>query len=139
MTLLVAIGNTLRRDDGAGHRVLELLDLPAEVQTLSCHQLTPEISEDIAAADTVVFIDADLNPGPAQLEPLEPGAGLNPLGGHFLRPQELLAIAQHLFAFRGKAWLCHIPGEDFGEGEGLSPMAEANSRAAAHLIQRLIH
>jgi hydrogenase maturation protease len=140
MTLLVAIGNTLRRDDGAGHRVLELLELPAEVQTLSCHQLTPEMSEEIAAADTVVFIDADVNPGPAQLEPLEPGAGLNPLGGHFLRPQELLAIAQRLFSFRGVAWLCHVPGDDFGDGEGLSPTAEANARAAALLIQRrLIH
>jgi hydrogenase maturation protease len=140
MTLLVAIGNTLRRDDGAAHRVLELLELPAGVQTTSCHQLTPELSEEIGAADTVIFIDADVNPGSAKLEPLEPGAGLNPLGGHFLRPQELLAIAQRLFAFQGKAWLCHVPGADFGDGEGLSPMAEANARAAAQLIRpRLIH
>ena len=136
MTLLVAIGNTLRRDDGAAHRVLELLELPAGVESISCHQLTPEMSEEIAAADAVVFIDADVNPGTAQLEPLEPGAGLNPLGGHFLRPQELLAIAQRLFAFRGVAWLCHVPGADFGEGEGLSPVAEANARAAAQLIRR---
>jgi len=140
MTLLVAIGNTLRRDDGAAHRVLELLPLSAGVETLCCHQLTPEMSEEIGAADTVVFIDADVNPGPARLEPIEPGAGLNPLGGHFLRPQELLAIAQRLFAFRGEAWLCHVPGADFGDGEGLSPVAEANARAAAQLIrQRLIH
>jgi hydrogenase maturation protease len=138
MTLLVAIGNTLRRDDGAAHRVLELLELPAGVESISCHQLTPEMSEEIAAADTVVFIDADVNPGPAQLEPLEPGAGLNPLGGHFLQPQELLAIAQRLFAFRGEAWLCHVPGVDFGDGEGLSPMAEANARAAAQLIRQQI-
>ncbi len=136
MTLLVAIGNTLRRDDGAAHRVLELLELPAGVPTISCHQLTPEMSEEIAAADAVVFIDADVNPGAAQLESLESGAGLNPLGGHFLRPQELLAIAQRLFAFRGEAWLCHVPGTDFGEGEGLSPVAEANARAAAQLIRR---
>jgi len=139
MMLLIAIGNTLRRDDGAAHRVLEHLELPAGVEAISCHQLTPEMSEEIALADTVIFIDADVNPGPAQLEPIEPGAGLNPLGGHFLTPQEVLAIAQRLFAFRGVAWLCHVPGEDFGEGEGLSPMAEANARAAAQLLQRLIH
>jgi hydrogenase maturation protease len=138
MTLLVAIGNTLRRDDGAAHRVLELLELPAGIKSISCHQLTPEMSEEIAAADAVVFIDADVNPGPAQLEPLEPGAGLNPLGGHFLQPQELLAIAQRLFAFRGVAWLCHVPGADFGDGEELSPMAEANARAAARLIRQQI-
>jgi hydrogenase maturation protease len=136
MTLLVAIGNTLRRDDGAAHRVLELLELPAGAEAISCHQLTPEMSEEIAAADTVIFIDADVNPGTAQLESIEPGAGLNPLGGHFVRPQELLAIAQRLFAFRGVAWLCHVPGADFGDGEGLSPTAEANSRAAAQLIRR---
>jgi hydrogenase maturation protease len=139
MTLLVAIGNTLRRDDGAAHRVLELLELPAEVEAISCHQLTPELSEEIGSVDTVVFIDADVNPGLAQLEPIESGACLNPLGGHFLRPQELLAIAQRLFAFQGKALLCHVPGEDFGEGEGLSPVAEANAHVAAKLVQRLIH
>ena len=140
MTLLVAIGNTLRRDDGAAHRVLELLELPAGVQAISCHQLTPEMSEEIGAADTVVFVDADVNLGTVRLKRLEPGAGLNPLGGHFLRPEELLAIAQRLFAFRGEAWLCHVPGADFGDGEGLSPVAEANAREAAQLIrQRLIH
>src|SRR5512141_2236579 len=106
MTLLVAIGNTLRRDDGAAHRVLELLELPAGIDSISCHQLTPEMSEEIAAADNGAFIEADVNPGSAQLEPLEPGAGLTPLGGHFLQSQELLAIAQRLFAFRGGAWLC---------------------------------
>jgi hydrogenase maturation protease len=87
MTLLIAIGNTLRRDDGAGHRVLELLELPEGVQALRCHQLMPELSEDIGPADVVAFIDADVNPGSAQLERIEPGAGLNPLGGHFLMPQ----------------------------------------------------
>jgi hypothetical protein len=38
----------------------------------------------------------------------------------------------------GEAWLCRIPGEDFGDGQGLSPIAEGNARAAAMLLRDLL-
>jgi hydrogenase maturation protease len=134
MILLVAIGNTLRRDDGAAHRVLELLGPDTGYETLACHQLLPEMAEDMAAADLVIFIDADLGAGPSRLEPLQAGISSNPLGGHFLRPEELVALSNRLFNFKGSAWLCRVPGEDFGDGQGLSRLAEENCRRAAHIL-----
>jgi len=138
MTLLIAIGNTLRRDDGAAHRVLELVGPAPGMRAVNCHQLTPEVAEDVAGADQVVFIDADLRPGEARLEVLEAGAGWNALGGHALRPWEVLALAVKLFGFGGKAWLCHVPGVDFEEGEGLSSTAERNALAAADLLRDIV-
>lgn len=135
MTLLVAIGNTLRRDDGAAARVLELLGCVQGATAVACHQLTPELAEDAARSRAVVFIDADLEPGPVRLEPLAAPAGAAPPSSHFLSPGQLVALASLLYSFRGEAWLCRVPGEDFGEGAGLSPHATANAEAAAALLR----
>lgn len=136
MTILIAVGNTLRRDDGVAHRVLELLEPPAGVVTLACHQLTPELAEEIAPADTVIIIDADVAPGEPRLEKVEEHPD-NPLT-HVVRPAELVELSRRLFSFRGNAWLCRVPGIDFGQGEGLSAEAEANARAAADLLRRFL-
>ncbi|MGQ9634004.1 MAG: hydrogenase maturation protease [Bryobacteraceae bacterium] len=136
MTLIIAIGNTLRRDDGAAHRVVELLGAGAGARILSCHQLMPELAEDIAAAREVVFVDADVEPGEPRLEPLVEPTGWSALGGHSIRPAEVLALASRLYGFRGEAWVCRVPGEDFGEGTGLSPVAESNAQQAVKLLKQ---
>jgi hydrogenase maturation protease len=133
VTLWIAIGNTLRRDDGAAHRVLDLL---GAVEGIRCHQLTPEMAEEISTAEKVVFIDADINPGEARIEPLDDGSAMGRSPTHFVNPAELVALARQLFGFAGKAWLCHVPGEDFSDGEGLSPVAEAHAKAAATLLEQ---
>jgi len=139
MTLLIAMGNPWRRDDGAAHRVLELLGTVEGARICACLQLTPEMAEDLAPAGTAVFIDADVNPGAPRLEPLvyEP-APPQPLS-HSVSPAELVEIARQLFNFRGQAYICHVPGADFGEGEGLTPETEANARLAADLLRGLVH
>ncbi len=134
MTLLVAIGNTLRRDDGAGARVLDLLGPVEGAAAAVCEQLTPELAEDVARADTVIFIDADVEVGPVRIEPLAATAA--PLSSsHSLSPGQLVAVAALLYSFRGEAWLCRVPGEDFGAGIGLSARAEANAACAARLLR----
>ncbi len=144
-TLLIAIGNTLRRDDGVAHRVLELLTpLPANVTGRGVHQLTPELAEEFARFDQVVFLDALVAEGqhvrdePTGSPPLEPitAAPDSPSGlGHTLSPAALAAVAARLFSFTGKAWLLPIPAYDFGLGEGLSPEAEAAARSAARHLR----
>ncbi len=133
--LLVAIGNTLRRDDGAGARVLDLLGPLEGAVSLHVMQLTPELAEDIGGADGVVFIDADVNPGEARLEPVEPGGPAQAPLAHSMGPEEVLALARRLYGFRGEALLCRVPGVDFSDGAGLSAAAERNARVAALLIQ----
>lgn len=135
--LLIAIGNVFRRDDGAARRVLELLGPLPGARTVEVMQLSPEMAEDIAAAGRVVFIDADVNPGPARLEPAgSPSASRSPLA-HALHPEEALEYARRLYGFKGEAWICRVPGTDFSTGEGLSAEAETNAREAAGLIRKL--
>ena len=137
-TILIAIGNSLRSDDGAAHRVLELLGPMAGVLTRDVVQLTPEMAEEIAEAETVVFIDADTQPGEARLAPLDADPQARSPLGHAMTPHELVLLSQKLYGFRGRAFLCHVPGADFSAGESLTPAAEANAKAAAELLLRLL-
>ncbi len=135
--LLIAIGNSLRRDDGAGHRVVEILDPPPAVAVRNAFQLMPERAEDLSGFDTVVFVDASVATAEVKLEPVEDASGSTPMS-HSLTPGEVVALARALFGFTGRAWLCHVPGSDFDDGEGLSPAAEANAQAAAGLLRALL-
>ncbi|HEU0139783.1 MAG TPA: hypothetical protein VFQ79_08740 [Bryobacteraceae bacterium] len=139
-TIIFAIGNSLRRDDGAAHRVLELLEPHPGVLTRSLLQLAPEQSEEIAPARMVVFVDADIEPGPARIERLPRGGPppRSPLA-HSLRPAEIVALARSLFHFTGQAYVCHVPGADFSEGEGLSGTASRNAIRAAELLRDLLY
>jgi hydrogenase maturation protease len=131
--LLIAIGSTLRRDDGVAHRVLDLLGERPQVHTRRVVQLTPEMVAEFPPAGDVVLLDADLAPGEVTVEAVPSAAARTPLA-HSLRVEELVALARELFGFRGMAYLCRVPGVDFGAGEGLSPQAEANAQAAARCL-----
>lgn len=144
-TLLIAIGNPLRRDDGAARRVVELLGpLPPGVSAREVHQLTPEIAEEIAGFDGAVFIDAAVCPsgGPAgkvRLTEIGQGTPAAPAPlAHYSTAEEILALARRLFGFTGRAWVCAVPGVDFSTGEGLSPLAESCARRAAQALRELL-
>lgn len=136
--LFVAIGNTLRGDDGVAASVLPLLTAPGEC--LKVQQLTPEIADEIAAFDEVVFLDADATPG-AEVVVLQPLTETTEIDGlpprplsHHLSPSMVVEAAQVLFGFQGKAWLCRIPARDFRFGTALSAAAQASARLAATLL-----
>src|SRR5208337_5062841 len=77
--LILACGNTLRSDDGVGpwlaEWAAEQFASNPSVRVLSRQQWTPELAEDLAAADSVIFIDcsAESAPGLVKLTPVEPG------------------------------------------------------------------
>jgi Ni,Fe-hydrogenase maturation factor len=96
-------------------------------------QATPELAAEIGRARRVVFIDASVTEEQVRLGPVEEGF-LSPLA-HAIGPGEAVALARRLYGFRGEAWLCHIPGEDFTDGEGLSPAAAANAAVAAERLR----
>jgi hydrogenase maturation protease len=127
--LVLAYGNTLRRDDGVAWEVAERLrsrPLPEGVQIRTLHQLTPELSDDIARSGGVVFIDAATQGAPGEIQEMAllPSAALSPLG-HSLSPGTLLALGMTLFGRAPHAWLVTVTGADFGLGEGLSERVEA--------------
>jgi hydrogenase maturation protease len=136
-TLCVAVGNPLRGDDGVAHRVLDLLEPTAGAAFIRAQQLVPEISEEIARAQDVIFIDADVNPGPPHIEPIAPRELRGSPLGHAMTPAEVVCLATRLFGFAGAAFVCHVPGIDFDSGHGLSLEAEANAHRAKLMVGSL--
>jgi hydrogenase maturation protease len=142
MILLIAYGNPLRQDDGAGLRLAERMaerwqDAGTPVRHLAVQQLTPELAVEIAEPDVaaVVFVDARATAGLAgavQIAPLRPPEAATPSLGHHFQPDVLLAYAALLLEDRPTppAWLVTVPGVSFGHGEGLSPTASAAIEAA---------
>jgi hydrogenase maturation protease len=131
--LVLGIGNTLRGDDGAAARVLELLsDAPGAYRLQSTFSLVPELAWDISTHDRVYFVDADLSAESVTLEPVAEGGDRRD-GGHHWSPPRLVGLAREL-GFTGQAWVCRLPVSSCGLGEGLSPGAEAAARRAAALL-----
>ncbi len=132
-TLLISIGNPLRGDDAVAHHVAGRLLPPPGVTIRSVHQLTPELAPDLAAFDTVVFIDADIDARAASLDPLEPTPSRGAPLIHSLAAGDVLLLARKLYGFAGRAYLCRLPVADF-DGTELTPTAQAAVEDAAALL-----
>lgn len=127
--LIIAYGNPLRRDDGAGLALGEKLGAALSVhgitvQQLAVHQLLPELALTIAnpTLNAVLFVDtvADRAVNKIIVQPLTDALADVALG-HHLSPQTLLLYAARLYGHCPPAWLVAIPGTDFGHGAGFSP------------------
>ncbi|RIK46525.1 MAG: hydrogenase [Chloroflexi bacterium] len=136
--LVIGYGNSLRRDDGAGLLLAQMLhDAWAAhghpVRLLLAHQLGPELALDIAAPDVaaVLFVDTAAHGPPlVELTALDAAAGTHSLTHHLL-PATLLLYAERLFDRHPHGWMMRVTGRDFDHGDTLSPsVAEAVSLAA---------
>ena len=136
-TILVALGNPLRGDDGVARRVIELLG-PTDAETVAAIQATPELADQIAGADRVIFIDADTTPGETRLEALAPPTGSPSPIGHSISPAETVELSRRLFGFQGEAWICRVPVTDCSVGEQLTPAADSNATRAAALVNAIL-
>lgn len=155
--LIVGIGNTLRRDDGAGIWLAEavaraMAEQGHVVEIRLLQQLLPEMAEEIGemGAQTVVIADCSAAADAGQkgsaerLRPLEEGrrehlrSGGQEMGSHGLGAAELIELARRLYGFGGEAWLATVPGVDFNHGEGLSPITRAAIDHLAPAIMDLI-
>lgn len=149
MILVIAYGNSLRRDDGAGLILAERLEqewlaCSVPVERVEVHQLVPELAADLAKDEVtaVVFVDTravqsdEANPG-VQIYPLSTNH-LPPSLGHHLSPATLLTYARLLYDKQPAAWMVATPGVDFGHGEGLSPLARQAIGTVAELSTKLL-
>ncbi len=96
--LLIAYGNPMRGDDGAGLALAERIEQiwrsqNVSVRSIETHQLTPELAADMAEADVsaVVFVDAcaaeEGEPLTPTIRPLSRAVDVNPAIGHHLQPR----------------------------------------------------
>ena len=141
--LVIGYGNTLRSDDGAGQKVAQTI---AEwqltgVQCLAVQQLTPELAENIANADVVIFVDAVAtnsdNPNPVQVQ-LLPVEAINSSLGHHGNPRSLLAYAQILYGKVPKAYGVLIPAINFDFGETFSTVTQQGIEIAVNEIKQIL-
>lgn len=138
--LLVGIGNELRHDDAAGPRVVRAVQELVGWDTLVVHGLTPEMADDLAAVDLVIFVDANIDPlldrptWRPQMAPAEgPAAAL--LLGHALDVPVLLALTSWLHRRVPTAVTLELPGFAFCIGERLTPRA---AQGVASAIEALL-
>lgn len=138
--LLIGYGNELRSDDGAGIRAVEMIavrDLLARV--ITCHQLTPELADDIAAAAQVVFVDAYVaneRGAGLRIERIGDGDACGACGAcgasaHRSEPAALLELARRLHGSVPDAWMIGIPAYCFEAGEVIS-------RATAQRVDEVV-
>lgn len=148
MILIIAYGNSLRRDDGAGLILGEMLEQALKARGLSVtrlalHQLTPDVALSVAADDvkTVVFVDTrvaapDEKQPTLQLCPLPSDQGPSSLG-HQVGAASIMAYARLLYEKNPPAWLLTVPGVDFDHGEGLSSFTQEILKSLPALLQQL--
>lgn len=142
--MIVGIGNTLRRDDGAGVAVVERLRLVMErtgVVLVTTHQLLPELAEEVAQVCDVVFIDArmGISPGRVTVEEIEHDAKPQAAGvGHYVTPAQLLAISRALYGgpVDQRAFVIGIGVSDVDHGEGLSDVVHHAVSRVTDMVYR---
>lgn len=124
--LVVGYGNPLRSDDGIAWHAAEQVrqELPDAARVICVHQLTPELAEDVAAADVVIFLDASGRGEPGSVRCEVVFTRLEEVRfSHHLTPSEVLTLADRLYSAKPKAFLISIHADCFHHGQELSPAA----------------
>jgi hydrogenase maturation protease len=141
--LVIGYGNTLRCDDGAGQIVAHEIatwQLP-KVRSLAVHQLTPELAEDIANVDTVIFVDAVIsskqNPDKIDKKILECDHQYLNLG-HTENPRSLLYLSKIIYQKSPLAYWILIPAINFDFGEEISSITQQGIAQALEEIKKII-
>ena len=102
--LILACGNTLREDDGIGPYLAQWAEErwrdDPRVRVLCDHQWTPEMVEEVAQAESVIFVDCatDTPAGHVRTSPVEPAASGSKIGTHHLEAPQLLALSRDLYS-----------------------------------------
>ncbi len=146
--LIIGYGNELRGDDAVGPKVAKIVahwQLPS-VRTIATQQLKPELVNDIAAADYVIFVDAGSDQCSArtvQLNPIVVGCPSSraltaSLSADSLaaNPLTLLNLAKQLYGHAPQAWLLEVPTENFDTGKGLSSITQRGCDQAVRTIEQ---
>lgn len=143
--LILACGNSLRSDDGIGPNLAawaeERFRQNPEVRVISRQQWTPDLAEDIAAADSVLFVDASANPpaGRVRLIPVSSRVDSAATASHQLKPSELLGVTRSLYgSIKSHAMLLSIGVGSTELGEAFSAPVEAALPRARGILEKAV-
>jgi hydrogenase maturation protease len=140
--LIIGYGNPLRGDDGLGwHAVRLLANVTAarDAETMTCHQLAPELAQPVSEARVVVFVDAAREGPPGRLDWRRVEAQTEPASfTHHLSPESLLGMARELYDRCPPAFIVSVAGGNFKCGEELSPPVRAALPTVVKLVDNLL-
>ena len=135
--LVVGFGNVFRRDDGAGHLVIERLDSDHAV---AARDGAVEIVDQLADHDEVVLVDAVKSGAPAGTIHRFHDGTVYPRswGGssHSMGLVEVVELARTLGTLPGRVSVIGIEVDDTGEGLGLTLPVEAAVDAVVEELSR---
>ena len=142
-TLIIGYGNLLRGDDAVGCRVAYKLDQlfqdDPDVEVIASQQLTPEMAEDVARSNFVLFLDAATGEKPGTLRRTRLAPQLGPSGfTHQLSPSSLLAAAEQLYGDAPEAMSITLAGWSFDLSNQLSPVAVRRLPEMIRLVQNAV-
>jgi hydrogenase maturation protease len=128
--LIIGYGNILRGDDAVGlHAARELkkhFHAEPDVEVITCHQLTPEMADDISGSELVIFLDAadGGEPGTVRCKHIVPA---DVPGGwtHHLNPKSLVSAAEQLYGEVPHAICLTLEGWSFELSNRLSNDAQS--------------
>jgi hydrogenase maturation protease len=139
--VVIAVGNTLRSDDGLAWHVADELKRQGRenLRVLKVYQLTPELAEAVSEVDLAVFVDAGAqgDPGTLTCEPVTASAS-DFRFSHDVTPATLVRIAKTLYGKSPTAYMICVAGKSFEHGESLSPEVASAIPSAIAKVQDLM-
>ena len=111
------------------------------MRVIADHQWTPELAEDVAHAESVLFIDCSIDslPGSVTLTPVHPAANTQGMAAHHLGAPELLALGRELYhSLPRNALLLTIGAGSTELGEVFSDPVSAALPGACTLIEETV-
>jgi hydrogenase maturation protease len=143
--LVLACGNTLRGDDGVGPKLAawaeERFRQEPEVRVISRQQWTPELAEEIAAVDSVLFVDASVKPPPGRVRLAPVSSRVDPSApdSHHLTANQLLGLARSLYgSIKSHAMLLTVAVGSTELGETFSAPVEAALPRARGILEKAV-
>jgi hydrogenase maturation protease len=148
--LVLACGNTLRSDDGIGPRLAEWavnrFRDDSHVRVLARQQWTPDLAEEIAASDSVLFVDSTMNsaPGCVSLTPIATHvngveSATHRAATHHINPTELLSLTHELYgSMSAHAMLLTVGAGSTELGETFSDSVEAALPRARGILEKAV-
>ena len=140
-TLLLAIGNSARSDDGLGWAFLDQLRQSNIFlgESAYCYQLQVEDAEMISHYPRVIFVDAWTSDDKHCFEWEETEAQNDfTFTTHALTPESVLFLCQDLYQCHPEAYTLKIKGEKWELEEGLSEEGLANLKEAAIFFEKMM-
>lgn len=132
MSLIIGYGNPLRSDDALGQMLAEALG------GIAVAQLNPELAENIAHADLVIFIDACYGETAGEIDYARLRPNKDAPISHYSSPSALLSAAQALYGNVPPAYLISITGASFDYGDRLSPQIKQQLPSIIEKLRALI-